>query len=85
MNIESELASLCGQISQLRRDPTVEGLDMRRERLHQIRLIGATAAYFGGVPAMERLRDAADTVAGEKGLVTRIVRHVWAGIDQWAP
>jgi hypothetical protein len=52
--------------------------------LDQVKVAGATAAYFGGFDAMEKLHNAAEGLVGEDNSVGYWLNYMWDGIGGWA-
>jgi len=49
----------------------------------QIKLVGATAAFFGGFDAMEELHNAAEKLVGSDNSVGYWLNYMWDGIGGW--
>jgi hypothetical protein len=64
----------------------VKSLDEDRNEavIEKIRLIGTTAAFFGGFHAMEKLHDAAEALVGNDNSVGSRLNGLWDGIGGWA-
>lgn len=72
--IEQTLVDLVKNLDEERNDAAIE----------KIRLIGSTAAFFGGYPAMEKLHDAAEVLVGNDNSVGSRLNGLWDGIGGWA-
>ena len=56
----------------------------RRDHLYeQLRLVGMTAAFFGGYGAMKRLHDAAEDLVGNTNEVGYIINRAWDMVGGW--
>lgn len=83
MTIQQELIDLCRRLMQLRGGTSVEAtseLDLVRA---QIRLIGRTAAFFGGFGGMSKLHDACEEATGNRNEIGGVLNGAWDGIDNW--
>lgn len=68
-----------------------DGMDSHERRtsergkaiLHDIQLIGATAAHFDGYDGMKQLHDAAEALVGGDNSVGYWLNSMWDGIGSW--
>lgn len=51
--------------------------------IDKLRLIGRTAAFFGGYDGMKRLHDAAEALVGSDNSIGYRLNYVWDGIGGW--
>ena len=76
MEITRELSLLSGTDS-----PTAKA---RRDELYtQLRLIGATAAFYGGHDAMKKLHDAAEELVSQSNESGFYINRAWDMIGGW--
>jgi len=76
VEITRELNKLCGQ-----RNPKAE---IRRDELYaQLRLIGATAAFYDGYDAMKKLHDAAERLVGNTNDAGYYINRAWDMVGGW--
>lgn len=74
MVIEKTLVDLVQQYAEDRDEETKE----------KIRLIGSTAAFFGGFNAMNQLHDAAERLVGNDNSIGGRLNGLWDGIGGWS-
>lgn len=78
MQIQHHIVELVKQYDALDRDdPEVQKL------VDQLRLIGRTAAFFGGYAGMIKLHDAAEALVGKNNSVGYHLNQLWDGIGGW--
>lgn len=54
-----------------------------RALFDKLRTIGRTAAFFGGIEAMNQLHDAAEACVGNDNSVGYWLNQMWDGIGGW--
>jgi len=54
-----------------------------QEILHDLQLIGRTAAFFDGYWGMKKLHDAAEDIVGNDNSIGYWLNWMWDGIGSW--
>lgn len=82
--IEQSIIEITQELAQLRgRDEFAT--NARRDELYaRLRLVGATAAFFGGWDAMKKLHDAAEALSGNNNEAGYYINRAWDMIGGWA-
>ena len=83
MLIEDQLIALTREMVSLRGDSSQEATDRRDIVREHIKIIGCTAAFFGGSEAMKKLHDACEDKTGKRNEVGEVLNLAWDGISNW--
>ena len=82
--IEETIVEMTRELAELRGQSDPE-IDTRRDELYaRMRLIGATAAFYGGYDAMKKLHDAAERLVGNSNKAGYYISRAWDMIGGWA-
>ena len=82
--IEETIVEMTRELAELRGQSDPE-IDARRDELYsRLRLIGATAAFYGGYDAMKKLHDAAERLVGNSNKAGYYISRAWDMIGGWA-
>ena len=80
MKIQHELIELVNKMIGLEGDSS-EQANLERDQVREkIKLIGRTAAFFGG---MEKLHDACEDLTGNCNVIGYELNRAWDGIGGW--
>lgn len=80
MNKQTQLIDLVNTLISLQGDQS-EQANMERDQVREkIKLIGRTAAFFGG---MEKLHDACEDLTGNRNEIGYELNRAWDGIGGW--
>lgn len=83
MLIQDQLIGLSREMLVLRGDASHEASERRDLVREQIKIIGRTAAFFGGFDAMKRLHDACEAQTLFRNEVGDVLNRTWDGIGGW--
>lgn len=83
MRIQEELISLVREIESMRGDRSAETDAARDVVREKIKLIGRTAAFFGGFDAMTKLHNAVEEMTGNRNEIGDVLNRTWDGIGGW--
>lgn len=79
MSIERTIVEMVQKFDALEDKSTAEAHAI----VDQLRLIGSTAAFFGGYAGMIKLHDAAERIVGSDNSVGYYLNRMWDGIGGW--
>lgn len=81
--IEETIVEMTRELDELRGQNAPE-VNARRDELYaRLRLIGATAAFYGGYDAMKKLHDAAERLVGNTNKAGCYITRAWDGVGGW--
>lgn len=81
--IQETIVEITRELDELRGERDPEPC-MRRDELYvRLRLIGATAAFYGGYDAMKKLHDAAERLVGNTNEAGYYINKAWDMIGGW--
>lgn len=81
MTIENTVVELVKEYDAM--NSSERGEDRGQAIRKDIRLIGTTAAFFGGADGMTELHDAAEALVGKDNSVGYWLNKLWDGIGGW--
>ena len=81
--IEEAIVEMTRELDVLRGQDAPE-VNARRDDLYaRLRLIGATAAFYGGYDAMKQLHDAVELLVGNTNKAGYYISRAWDKIGGW--
>lgn len=83
MLIQAELIGLVREIESMRGDRSAEAEAAREVVREKIKLIGRTAAFFGGFDGMTKLHNAVEEMTGNRNEIGDVLNRTWDGIGGW--
>lgn len=83
MLIQDQLIAFSLEIEGLRGNTSPDATERRDVVRENIKIIGRTAAFFGGLDAMKKLHDACEDKTGQRNEVGNVLNRTWDGIGGW--
>ncbi len=82
--IEQTVVEITRELDTLRGKNSSRDQERRDELYLQMRLIGATAAFYGGFDAMKKLHDAVEQLVGNTNESGYYINRAWDMVGGWA-